>query len=214
MNRDRLLNERVARLFFGSTVKRARKKRLRSDEHFTVDGTLIESYASLKSFRPKDKSDEDPESFYGKKRENDTHVSVTDPESRPYRKGSGKEARLCYIRHVLRENRNGLVCDIEVTPATGTAEVDAAEIMLGRRGPPVRNGERAERTRDTIPTALYRSPETTDLPPPRSGEEVQRCRRFPHYPSHRLPLQSTETKAAGRVFRLGQERRTAEEDET
>lgn len=133
-NRDRLLNEQVARLFFDSTVKRAKKKRLLSDEHFTVDGTLIESYASLKSYRPKDKSDDDPEDFHGQRRSNDTHQSVTDPEARLYRKGKGKEARLYYAAHVLSENRNGLVCDIEITPATGTAEVDAAEIMLTRKG--------------------------------------------------------------------------------
>ena len=133
-NRDRLLNEQVARLFFDSTVKRAKKKRLLSDEHFTVDGTLIESYASLKSYRPKDKSDEDPQNFRGQKRSNDTHQSVTDPEAKLYRKGNGKEARLYYAAHVLSENRNGLVCDIEVSPATGTAEIDAAEIMLERKG--------------------------------------------------------------------------------
>lgn len=131
-NRDRLLNEQVARLFFDSTVKRAKKKRLLSDEHFTVDGTLIESYASLKSFRPKDKSDEEPENFHGKKRKNDTHESVTDPEAKLYRKGNGKEARLYYIAHVLSENRNGLVCDVELSPATGTAEVDRAGVMLAR----------------------------------------------------------------------------------
>lgn len=133
-NRDRLLNEQIARVFFNSTVKRAEKKRLLSDEHFTLDGSLIESLASLKSYRPKDKSDGDPENFHGQRRSNDTHQSVTDPEARLYRKGNGKEARLCYIANVLSENRNGLVCDIEVTPATGTAEIDAAQIMLARKG--------------------------------------------------------------------------------
>jgi transposase len=131
-NRDRLLGERVARLFFEATVKKAKKKRLLSDEHFTVDGTLIESYASLKSFRPKDKSDRDPEDFHGKKRKNDTHESVTDPEARLYRKGNGKEARLYYTAHVLSENRNGLVCDVELSQANGTAEVEHAAKMLER----------------------------------------------------------------------------------
>lgn len=131
-NRDRLLGEEVARVFFDATVKKARKKRLLSDEHFTVDGTLIESYASLKSFRPKDKSEKDPQDFHGKKRKNDTHESVTDPEAKLYRKGNGKEARLYYLAHVLSENRNGLVCDVELSPATGTAEVEHAGIMLAR----------------------------------------------------------------------------------
>lgn len=133
-NRERLLNEQIARLFFNSTVKQAKKKRLLSDEHFTLDGSLIESFASLKSFRPKEKSDDDPEDFHGKTRSNDTHQSVTDPEAKLYRKGKGKEARLYYTANVLSENRNGLVCDIEVTPATGTAEVDAAQTMLDRKG--------------------------------------------------------------------------------
>lgn len=131
-NRDRLLGERIARIFFETTVKKAKKKRLLSDEHFTVDGTLIESYASLKSFRPKEKSDKDPEDFHGEKRKNDTHESVTDPEAKLYRKGKGKEARLYYIAHVLSENRNGLVCDVELSSANGTAETEHAGRMLAR----------------------------------------------------------------------------------
>ena len=132
-NRDRLLGEEVARLFFDQTVRKAKKNRLLSDEHFTVDGTLIESYASLKSYRPKDKSDNDPENYHGQKRTNDTHQSITDPDARLYRKGKGKEARLYYTAHVLSENRNGLVCDIEVSAATGTAEIENAQIMLARK---------------------------------------------------------------------------------
>lgn len=132
-NRDRLLGEQVARLFFEATVNKARSKHLLSDEHFTVDGTLIESYASLKSYRPKDKSDNDPERFHGQKRSNETHQSITDPEARLYRKGRGKEARLYYTAHVLSENRNGLVCDVELSAATGTAEIDSAAIMLERK---------------------------------------------------------------------------------
>jgi transposase len=131
-NRDRLLGKRVTCIFFETTVKKAKKKRLLSDEHFTVDGTLIESYASLKSFRPKDKSDKDPEDFHGKSRKNDTHESLTDPEAKLCRKGKGKEARLYYIAHLLSKNRNGLVCDVELSPATGTAEVDHATITLAR----------------------------------------------------------------------------------
>jgi len=141
-NRDRILGEQVARMFFEATVKRAKKKRLLSDEHFTVDGTLIESYASLKSYRPKDKSDSDPENYHGQKRSNDTHHSVTDPDAKLYRKGKGKEARLYYTAHVLSENRNGLVCDIELSAATGTAEVEHAGIMLTR----VSAGDKKRRT--------------------------------------------------------------------
>lgn len=132
-NRERLLGQDVARLFFNHTVAKARKRKLLSDEHFTVDETLIESCASLKSYRPKEKSDEDPENYHGQKRSNETHESVTDPEARLYRKGKGKEARLYYTAHVLSENRNGLVCDVELSAATGTAEVDHAGIMLCRK---------------------------------------------------------------------------------
>jgi len=141
-NRDRLLGEEVARLFFEQTVKKAKKKRLLSDEHFSVDGTLIESYASLKSYRPKDKSDRDPENYHGQKRSNETHQSVTDPQAKLYRKGKGKEARLYYAAHVLSENRNGLVCDVELSPATGTAEVEHAGLMLAR----VSAGDKKRRT--------------------------------------------------------------------
>ena len=108
-----------------------------SGDHFTVDGTLTETWASLKSFRPKDEEppvspggDRNPEvDFHGEKRRNDTHASVTDPESRLFRKGKGKEAKLCFMGHVLMENRNGLAIDTRVTQATGTAEREAALSM-------------------------------------------------------------------------------------
>lgn len=133
-NRDRLLNETVTREFFQAAVAKARAKRLLSDEHFSVDGSLIESYASLKSFRPKDGSgDGDRENFHGERRTNETHASETDPDARLYRKGNGKEARLYYTAHVLSENRNGLVCDLELTPATGRCETEAALVMLARQ---------------------------------------------------------------------------------
>ncbi len=134
-NRARLLEHRVAQQFFDAVLRRADERDLLSDEHFTVDGTLIEASASLKSFRPKGEppSDEPPDdpgnpsvNFHGQKRSNDTHQSTTDPEARLARKGKGKEAHLAYTGHVLMENRNGLVVDFEVTTATGTAEREAA----------------------------------------------------------------------------------------
>ncbi len=134
-NRARLLEHRVAQQFFDAVLRRADERDLLSDEHFTVDGTLIEAAASLKSFRPKGEppSDEPPDdpgnpsvNFHGQKRSNETHQSTTDPQARLARKGKGKEAHLAYTGHVLMENRNGLVVDFEVTTATGTAEREAA----------------------------------------------------------------------------------------
>ena len=118
-----------------------RVKKLLSTEHFTVDGTLIEAWASLKSFKPRDGSDEPPASggrnteadFHGKKRSNGTHVSTTDPDARLYRKGPGKEAKLCFIGHGLMENRHGLLVDACLTPADGHAERVAALAMIEPR---------------------------------------------------------------------------------
>jgi transposase len=142
-NRDRLMEHEVGRLFFDAVVRQAQAAKLMSDEHFTVDGTLIEAWASLKSFRPKqedqpgDKNQGDPGNrwvdFHGEKRSNETHESKTDPESLLARKGPGKEAKLCYGAHALMENRNGLLVDLKVTQATGTAEREAAEEMIKRQ---------------------------------------------------------------------------------
>lgn len=136
-NRDRLLGGDVAEAFFQAVLAEARESGLLSDEHFTVDGTLIEAWASHKSFRPKDEGDEDgpratERDFHGERRKNDTHASTTDPESRLFKKGRGKEAKLCFMGHVLTENRNGLVVASEVTLATGTAEREASVRMLER----------------------------------------------------------------------------------
>jgi hypothetical protein len=103
---------------------------LLSDEHFSVDGTLIEAWASAKSFRPKDGSGGDGVDFHGQKRKNDTHASTTDPESRLYRKANGREAKLSYMGHVTMENRHGLAVAGVVTEANGTAERRASEQML------------------------------------------------------------------------------------
>ncbi len=142
-NRERLIEHEVARKLFGAVVEQARQSGLMSEEHFSVDGTLIEAWGSMKSFRPKDEdaSDEPPSGgsknnrwadFRGTKRTNSTHASKTDPESRLMRKGFGKEAKLCFSGHVLMENRNGLVVDIRVADANGTAERDVALEMLSR----------------------------------------------------------------------------------
>jgi len=142
-NRTRIMEHDVGRIFFDAVVRQARGGGLMSDDHFTVDGTLIDAWASLKSFRPRDEDPTDRPSsgdrgnptvdFHGEKRRNETHCSTTDPESRLMRKGKGKEARLSYGAHALMENRNGLLVDIMVTPATGTSEREAAQNMLRRQ---------------------------------------------------------------------------------
>lgn len=139
-NRERLLKHEASKVFFAEVVAQAREARLTSDEHFTVDGTLIEAWASLKSFKKKDEkkssgSDKDDPGnpsvdFHGEKRTNDTHESTTDPEARLARKGKGKEAKLAYSGHALMENRNGLLIDFRIEEATGTAERDVALEML------------------------------------------------------------------------------------
>ncbi|HZH82690.1 MAG TPA: IS5 family transposase [Phototrophicaceae bacterium] len=137
-NRDRLLEADVAKEFLAVVVEQARGQGLISDEHFTVDGTLLEAWASAKSFKPKEETQgsapDDPGNptvnFRGEKRSNETHESKTDPEARLARKGAGKESKLSYSGNLLVENRNGLIVDAEVFQANGTAERDAALIML------------------------------------------------------------------------------------
>lgn len=137
-NRERLLEHEVAVRFFRVVVEQARAKNLMSAEHFSVDGTLIEAWASTKSFRPKDDNDDDNNGwsdFSGTKRRNDTHESKTDPESKLWRKGKGRESKLSYMAHALMENRNGLLVDFRITAASGTAERDAAINMLNESLP-------------------------------------------------------------------------------
>jgi len=136
-NRDRLLDGDVAREFLSEVVKQAQEQNLTSDEHFTVDGTLVEAWASLKSFQHKDQQKQPPDDpgnptvdFHGETRSNQTHQSTTDPDARLARKGSGKEAKLSYNANLLVENRNGLIVNTEVFQANGTAERDAALVML------------------------------------------------------------------------------------
>jgi transposase len=131
-NRDRLLTSDVAQRFFAEVNRLAR--RFMSDEHFTVDGTLIQAWASQKSFRKKDGSDDgDGGNFHGQKRSNETHQSTTDPDARLYKKSYGKESKLAYLGHALVENRNGLIAAAMATQADGHAERDAALLMLEQR---------------------------------------------------------------------------------
>jgi len=138
-NRDRLLEGDVARQFFGEIVRQAKQRGLISSEHFSVDGTMVEAWASQKSFRPKqDESEEDEPKeggrnrevdFRGQRRRNETHESATDPEARLWRKSQTAEARLSYLGHVLGENRHGLIVNVRVTKAYGRAEREAAVEM-------------------------------------------------------------------------------------
>ena len=137
-NRERLLDGNIAEAFFQAVLQQARERSLLSDEHFTVDGTLLEAWASVKSYQRKDAKNtvppDDPGNatvdFHGEKRSNQTHQSKTDPDAKMARKGKGKEAKLSYNGNLLVENRNGLIVNTEVFEANGTAERDAALVML------------------------------------------------------------------------------------
>lgn len=138
-NSARLLEHDVARIFFGEVVRAAQARQLLSEDHFSVDGTLLQAWASTKSYRPKDEQEppagqgRNPDvDFHGQKRSRETHASRTDPQALLYKKAQAEAARLSYIGHALVENRHGLVVDIEVTQATGTAEREAALAMLER----------------------------------------------------------------------------------
>jgi len=142
-NRERFLDGDIAEKFFSAVLDRARASDLLSDEHFTVDGTLVEAWASHKSFKPKDDDESPPRiggcikiknadtDFRGEKRTNETHASTTDPDARLYKKSAGSPSKLGYLGHLMTENRNGLVIDTALTLATGTAEREAALEMIG-----------------------------------------------------------------------------------
>lgn len=139
-NRDRLMAADVAREFLGALMGLAQVKALLSSDHFSVDGTLIDAWASMKSFQPKDGSGppqgpgrNGERDFHGQKRSNETHSSTTDPDARLYKKSDGQPSRLCYMGHVLMENRNGLAVEASLTHATGTAEREATLVMLDRK---------------------------------------------------------------------------------
>jgi transposase len=148
-NRDRLLDGDIAAKFFTSVLNLPQVRHLLSSEHFSVDGTLIEAWASMKSFVPKDGSAPPSgtgrggsggrnaeRNFHGEKRKNDTHSSTTDPDARLFRKGAGKEAKLCHMGHLMMENRNGLIVDARLTEANGTAERTTALDMIANNAKP------------------------------------------------------------------------------
>jgi transposase len=186
-NRDRLLNSEVAQKFF-SLVNQQGKKFM-SDEHFTVDGTLIQAWASQKSFRSKDDSgDGDGTNFHGEKRSNETHESSTDPDARLYRKSYGKESKLSYLGHALVENRNGLIAAAMVTHADGYAERDAALLLLeqkqrGRWGRITVGADKAYDTKDFVSTVreLNVTPHVTRNDKGRRSHLDRRTTRHPGY---------------------------------
>jgi transposase len=144
-NRDRLLEADVAREFLATLLALPRVKGLLSNDHFSVDGTLLKAWAGMKSFRPKDGSGDPPaggrngeRNFRREKRSNKTHASASDPDAKLYRKGDGHESRLCYMGHVLMENRNGLAVAGDVTRASGTAERDTALALIDGHRPGLR----------------------------------------------------------------------------
>ena len=202
-SRDRLIEHEVARALFGAVVEEAKRQHLMSSEHFSVDGTRIEAYASMKSFRPKDEedsSDDDPGggsksnrwvNFRGPKRSNKTHESKTDPDARLMRKGYGKEAKLSYAGHLLMENRNGLVVDVHVNHATGYAERDAALEMLcalpGQRRKTVA-ADRGYDTRDFVEPCRARgvTPHVAQHTSRRSGIDARTTRHEGYKLSQRI----------------------------
>jgi hypothetical protein len=192
-NRERFLRSDLAAAFFGRIREHAAQAGLLSDEHFTVDGTLIEAWASLKSFRPKDTpppeggSGRNPEvDFHGEKRLNQTHASTTDPEARLFKKGKGKEAKLCFMGHVLMENRHGLIITPSLTAAIGTAERDTAEDMVGEipgRHRITVGGDKAYDTREFVQAlrALKAVPHVVQNRTGRSSAIDGRTTRHPGY---------------------------------
>ena len=164
-NRERLLNTEIAEAFFAAIRSQAEAHRLLSREHFSLDGTLVEAAASLKSLRPIEEGDDDEPptgggrnpsvDFHGQRRANATHRSTTDPDARLARKGKGKEAKLCYAGHTLIENRNGLIVACELTQASGTAEREAGLRLLGR--------ERDRRPRGRMTVGADKGYDTADF---------------------------------------------------
>ena len=196
-NRERLLKHRVGQALFDEVVLEADRRGLLSDEHFTVDGTLIEAAASLKSFKPKDgdppkTTDDDPGNpsvdFHGERRSNATHQSTTDPEARLLRKGKGKEAKLVFMAHALMENRHGLLVDFQTTQATGTAERDTVPVLVDQakeRGfhPKTLGGDKGYDTGDCVAALRQRglTPHVAQNTNGRSSAIDGRTTRHPGY---------------------------------
>jgi len=193
-NRDRLLAGDIAEAFFAKVLAQARAEGLLSEEHFTVDGTLIEAWAGQKSFQRTDGSDraspDDPGNatvdFRGEKRSNATHASTTDPEARLYKKTKGSEAKLCYLGHLLMENRNGLAMSALVTQANGTAERIAAQVLIQEVRTPRRitvGGDKNYDTQDFVETCrrLDATPHVAQNTKRRSSAIDERTTRHPGY---------------------------------
>lgn len=194
-NRERLLDGDVAEAFFAEVLAAIKGDGLLSDEHFTVDGTLLEAWASQKSFKPKGRPPTPPDdpknptvNFHGQTRRNDTHQSTTDPDARLYKKAMGHEAKLAYLGHLLTENRHGLIVDAAVTAATGTAERDATLAMLGALPPTSRRRTvGADKLYDTCGwvtavRALGVTPHVAQYVRPRGGSAIDgRTTRHPGY---------------------------------
>ncbi len=219
-NRDRLLDGDIAAKFLGSVLSLPQVRKLLSSEHFSVDGTLIEAWASMKSFVPKDGSGPPPAAgggrnaerdFHGEKRSNDTHASTTDPDARLFRKGKGKEAKLCHMGHLMTENRHGLIVDAKLTEANGTAECSAALDMLDDNAGS-RSTVGANKNYDTA-DFVGRLPRTR-MRAPRRSERYQSTlgHRCTHDAPSRLCHQHDQTQAHRRALRLDEDRRRDAQD--
>lgn len=231
-NRERLLGHEIADRFFAAVVRQAHLRRYLSGEHFSVDGTLLEAWASHKSFRPKDgdRSGGPPSpgrnaevNYHGERRSNETHRSTTDPEARLARKGSGMAAKLSYTGHLLMEHRNALITDMELTAATGYAERDTALALLRRLPQRARRrtvaGDKGYDTKDFIAggrelgVTPHVSPNTTNR---RSAIDARTTRHPGHVVSLRIrkrieePFGWMKTVAGGRKLRyIGLQRNRA-----
>ena len=230
-NRDRLLDHEIADRFFAAVVGQAKLRRYLSSEHFSVDGTLLEAWASHKSFQPKDKPGRKPPtagrnaevSFHGERRSNETHQSTTDPEARLARKSNATAAKLCYTGHLLMEHRNALLVDAELTEATGYAERATALEMLERLPPKKRRrtvaGDKGYDTKDFVADVRelgftpHVAPNTTRQ---RSTIDGRTTRHAGHVTSQRIrkrieePFGWMKTIAGGRKLRyIGKQRNRA-----
>ena len=193
---DRLLSGDVAAAFFDAVTAQARTAGLLSDEHVTVDGTQLEAWASLKSVQRRDAGPGEPSDdpgnptvhFHGESRRNDTHESTTDPEAMLHRKGKGTEAKLAYLGHVLLDNRQGLVANVCATHATGTAEREAAAVVLVASAPPG-STVGADKGYDVASFVAWRCPH------PRRSEGPVECDRWPDDAACGVSRQSAQTEA-------------------
>jgi transposase len=219
-NRDRLLDADVAAKFLEAVLRHPKVKRFLSDDHFSVDGTLVEAWASLKSFRAKDGSDEPPtpgrngeRDFHGEKRANETHESQTDPDAKLFRKGNSQPAKLYFMGHALIENRHSLVVQADATEATGKAERQAA---LGDRQARPRLGAAAHaRCRQGLRHLRLRrrsQAEVRDAARRAEGQGIGH--RWPHDTARGLCRQPAQTQAGRGGFRLGQDHRRPRKSES